>query len=76
MIFKVQISFPQGLMRNQKINYPIYSRSLLFELHCYDDEMTKKNFNPRLISLIYMKINFNENGIENSPSEARLDLNQ
>ena len=63
-------------MINQKINYPIYSRSLLFELHCYDDEMTKKNFNPRSISLIYMKINFNENGIENSSSETKLDLDQ
>ena len=63
-------------MIDQKINYPIYSRSLLFELHCYDDEMTKKNVNPRLISLIYMKINFNENGIENSLSETKLDLDQ
>ena len=63
-------------MINQKINYSIYSRSLLFELHCYDDEMTKKNFNPRSISLIYMKIIFNENGIENSPSETKLDLDQ
>ena len=63
-------------MINQNINYPIYSRSLLFELHCYDDGMTKKNFNPRLISLISMKINFNENGIENSLSETKLDLDQ
>ena len=63
-------------MINQKINYPIYSISLLFELHCYDDEMTKNNFNPRLISLIYMKINFNENGIENSLSDTKLDLDQ
>ena len=63
-------------MISQKINYPIYSRSLLFELHCYDDGMTKKNFNPILISLIYMKINFNENGIENSLSETKLDLDQ
>ena len=63
-------------MINQKINYHIYSRSLLFELHYYDDEMTKKNFNPRLISLIYMKINFNENNIENSLSETKLDLDQ
>ena len=63
-------------MINQKTNYPIYSRSLLFELHCYDDEMTKKNFNPRLISLIYMKINFNKNGFENSLSETKPDLDQ
>ena len=63
-------------MINQKINYPIYSRSLLFELHYYDDEMTKKNFNPRLISLIYMKINFNKNGFENSLSETKRDLDQ
>ena len=33
-IFKVQISFPRGRMINQKTNYPNYSRSLLFELHC------------------------------------------
>ena len=63
-------------MINQKINFPIYSRSLLFVLHCYDDEMTKKNFNPKLISLIYMKINFNENGIENSVSKTKPDLDQ
>ena len=63
-------------MINQKINYPIYSRSLLFELHCYDDEMIKNNFNPILISLIYMKINFNKNGFENSLSETKLDLDQ
>ena len=63
-------------MINQKINYPIFSRSLLFELHCYDDEMTKKNFNPRLISLIYMKTNFNENGIKHSLSETKVDLDQ
>ena len=31
-------------MINQKTNYPNYSRSLLFKLYCYDDEMTKKNF--------------------------------
>ena len=60
---------------NQKINYPTYSRSLLFELHYYDDERTKK-VNPRLFSLIYMKINFNKNGFENSLSETKLDLDQ
>ena len=49
-------------MINQKTNYPNYSRSLLFELHYYDDERIKK-CNPILISLIYMKINFNENGL-------------
>ena len=63
-------------MINQKINNHIYSRSLLFELHSYDDEMTKRNFNLRFISLIYMKINFNEYGFENSPSEIKLDLDQ
>ena len=46
-------------MINQKINYPNYSRSLLFELHCYDDKSTK-NCSHRMISLIYVKINFNE----------------
>ena len=49
-------------MINQKTNYPNYSRSLLFELHCYDDERTK-NCSPGLKSLIYIKINFNENGL-------------
>ena len=63
-------------MINQKINYPIYSRSLLFELHYYDDEMIKKNFNPRLISLIYMKINFNKNGFDYSLSQTKRDLDQ
>ena len=63
-------------MINQKINYPIYSRSLLFELHCYDDEMIKKNFNLRLISFIYIKINFNKNCFKNSLSETKLDLDQ
>ena len=52
-------------MINQKTNYPNYSRSLLFELYSYDDEMTKNNFNPRFNSLIYMKINFHKNGFEN-----------
>ena len=63
-------------MINQNINYLIYSSSLLFELHCYDDEMTKNNFKPGLISLIYMKINFNKTGFENSSSEEKLNLNQ
>ena len=63
-------------MINQKTNYLNYSRSLLFELYCYDDEMTKKNFDPRFNSLIYMKINFNKNGLENSLSETKLDLDQ
>ena len=62
-------------MINKKINYPNYSRSLLFELHCYDDERTKK-FNPRLISLIYLKINFNKNGFGSSLSETKLELDQ
>ena len=56
-------------MINLKTNYPIYSRSFLFELHCYDDEMTKNNFNPKLNSLTYMKITFNENRFGNSLSE-------
>ena len=60
----------------QKTNYPIYSRSLLFKLHCDDDEMTKNNFNPRLISLIYMKINFNKDRFEDSLSETKLDIDQ
>ena len=63
-------------MINQKTNYLNYSRLLLFELYYYDDEMTKKNFDPRFNSLIYMKINFNKNGLENSLSETKLDLDQ
>ena len=51
------------MMINQKTNYPDYSRSLLFKLHCYDDERNKKKYSPRLNSLIYVKINFNENGL-------------
>ena len=61
-------------MINQKTNYPNYPRSLLFELYCYDDEMTKNNFNPRFNSLIYMKIIFNKNGFENSLNETKLDI--
>ena len=64
------------MMINQQTNCPNYSRSLLFELYCYDDEMTKKNFNSRFNSLIYMKINFNKNGFENSLSETKLDIDQ
>ena len=63
-------------MINQKTNYPNYSRSLVFELYCYDDEMPKKNFNLRFNSLIYMKIIFNKNGFENSLSETKLDIDQ
>ena len=63
-------------MTNQKTNYPNYSRSLLFELYYYDDEMTKKNFSPRFNSLIYMKIIFNENGFGNLLSEKKLNLDQ
>ena len=63
-------------MINQKTNYPNYSRSLLFELYCYDDEMTKKNFNPRFNSLIFIKIIFHKNGFENSLSETKLDIDQ
>ena len=61
---------------NQKTNYLNYSRSLLFELYCYDDEMTKKNFNPKFNSLIFMKIISNKNGSENSLSEIKLDIDQ
>ena len=57
-------------------NYSNYSRSLLFELYCYDDEMTKKNFNSRFNYLICMKIMFNKNGFENSLSETKLDIDQ
>ena len=61
---------------NQKTNYPNYSRSLLFEIYYYDDEMIKKNFSPRFNSLMYMKIIFNKNGFENSLSETKLDIDQ
>ena len=61
---------------NQKTNYPNYSRSLLFELYYYDDEMTKNNFNPRFNSLIFMKIIFNKNWFENSLSKTKLDIDQ
>ena len=63
-------------MINQKTNYPNYSRSLLFEFYCYDDEMNKNNFNSIFNSLIYMKINLNKNGFENSLSETKLDIDQ
>ena len=61
---------------NQKTNYPNNSRSLLFEVYCYDYEMTKKNFSLRFNSLIYMKIIFNKNGFENLPSEIKLNIDQ
>ena len=38
--------------------------------------MTKKYFNPRFNSLIFMKIIFNKNGFENSLSETKLDIDQ
>ena len=65
-------------MINQKTNFPNYSRSLLFEFYCYDDEMTKKNSNSRFHSLIYiyMKINFNKNGFDTLLSETKLDIDQ
>ena len=63
-------------MINKKTNYPNYSRSFLFEIYCYDDEMTKKNFSPRFNFLINMKIIFNKNGFENSLSETKLDIDQ
>ena len=49
-------------MLNQKTNYPNYSRSLLFELQCYNDKRTK-SCSPRLISLIYLKIYFYETSL-------------
>ena len=64
------------MMINQKTNYPNYSKSSLFELYCYNDEMTKKSFNPRFKSLIDMKIIFNKNGFENSLSETKMDIDQ
>ena len=63
-------------MINQKINYPNYSRSLLFEIYCSDDVMTKKNFSPRFNSLIYMKIIFNKNGFGDLLSETKLNIDQ
>ena len=63
-------------MINQKTNYPNYSRSLLFEIYCYDDEMTKKNFSHRLNSLINMKIIFNKNWFGNLLSEIKLNIDQ
>ena len=63
-------------MINQKTNYPNYLRSLLFQVYCYDDEMTKKNFSPRFNSLIYMKIIFNKNGFRNSLSETKQNIDQ
>ena len=45
-------------MINQKTNYPNYSRSLLFELNCYDDKRTK-NIVPGLNPL-YSKVKFNK----------------
>ena len=55
------MSFPRGWEINEKTNYPDYSRSLLFELHCYDcDRIT--NFNPKMNFVFYMKKNTdNEN---------------
>ena len=64
------------MMINQKTNYPNYSRSLLFEIYCYDDEMTKKNFSPRFNSLIYMKIIFNKNGFGNSLCKTKLNIDK
>ena len=63
-------------MINQKSNYPNYSRSLLFEIYCSDDVMTKKNFSPRFNSFIYMKIIFNKNGVGDLVSETKLNIDQ
>ena len=63
-------------MINQKTNYPNYSRSVLFEIYCYDDEMTKNNFSPIFNSLIYRKIIFNKNGFRNLLSETKLNMDQ
>ena len=62
------------MLINQKTNYPNYSRSLLFEIYCYDDEMTNKNFSPRFNSLIYMNIIFNKSGLRNLLSETKLNI--
>ena len=62
------------MMINQKTNYLNHSRSLLFEIYCYDDEMTKKNFSPRFNSLIYMKLIFNKNWFGNLLSETKLNI--
>ena len=63
-------------MINQNPNYPNYSRSLLFEIYCDDDEMAKKNFFHRFNFLIYMKIIFNKNGFGNLLSETKLNIDQ
>ena len=63
-------------MINQKINYPNYSRSLLFEIYCSNDVMTKKNFSHRFNSLIYVKIIFNKNGFRDLLSETKLNIDQ
>ena len=63
-------------MINQNTNYPYYSRSLLFELYYYNDEMTKKNCSPRFNSLIYIKIIFNKNGFGNLLSKTKLNIDQ
>ena len=63
-------------MINQKTNYSNYSRLLLFEIYCYDDEMTKKNFSHRFNSFIYMKIIFNKNGFDNLLSETKMNIDQ
>ena len=63
-------------MINPKTNYPNYSRSLLFEIYCYDDEVTKNNFCHRFNSLMYMKIFFNKNGFGNLLSGTKLNIGQ
>ena len=55
-------------MINQKTNYPNYSRSLLFELHCYDDKRTKNIV--RSLNLLYSKVKFNKIWCENSLNET------
>ena len=63
-------------MINRKTSYSNYSRSLLVEIYCYDDEMTKKNFSPRFNSFIYMKIIFNKNRFVNLLSETKPNIDQ
>ena len=56
-------------MINQKINYPNYLRSLLFELQCENDERTIKVIINYFISI---HKEFNKGGFQNSLSETTL----
>ena len=61
-------------MINQKTKYSNYSRSLLFELHYYDDKRTQNLVLDR--NLKYTKVKFNKIGVEDSLSETKLDMNK